>query len=471
MDYNILKSLPVKADLDNQVPYALYPSADNTNLTDKQYSRRLAQANSVNRGMAQMKMSSTNRILWGVGGVVILGGLVTVGCLYINGREKRKTEVEKGKQQRETDAAKSAAQQEVAKAKEAAKQETAKLRAELEKEKKMPRGIHCPTLDANGNEVEPDPIAKYIDELNAGKNKLCGIEHSNDCPLSQERLLGKLIRVGSIVGIGCDSGVGGSTFLMNLSLSAAKGEYANIIPNPNSQELSPMDVLYLSAEEMYSTFNERNPKGWLETIDYHDNVHFDNPYDCAREIYKRLWNGGKNKLIVLDGLGLMFTQRMKGDEVQILVNLLKLMMRDVAKEGHYWTCLYRIHSSKSGTDRKTQKRDTLAGSVNWDRMGNTTMILSYGEKPNERRLHPLKCRNAPNERNLTYILRLNEHPYLHYEHVRTDGLPQRKRWKKLCRIECEKIVTMYKDGMTIPQIVKKTGRDYNTIKKVLNLKE
>lgn len=467
-----MKSLPVRANLDNQVPYALYPSADNTNLTDAQYATRLAQADSVNKDMAQVKKSHTSIILLGVGGAILLGGLVTAGCFYVKEREKRKTEATKGEQQRKTNAEKAAAQKEVAKVKEAEKQETAKLRAELEKERKRPLGIYSPTLDTNGNEVEPDPIAKYIDELNAMQNKLCGTEHSNCYPLSQQRLLGELIRVGSFVGLGCDSGVGGSTFLMNLSIAAAKGEYAGIIPNRNNQEhMSPMKVLYLSAEEMLSTFNEKNPEGWLDLIDYHDNVHFDNPYDCAREIYKKLWKSGKNNVIVLDGLGLMFSQRMKGDEVQILVNLLKLMMRDAAKEGHYWTCLYRIHSSKSGTDRKTQKRDTLAGSVNWDRMENTTMILSYGEKPNERRLHPLKCRNAPNERNLTYILRLNERPYLHYEHVRTEGIPQRKRWKKLCRRECEKIVAMYKDGITIPQIVKKTGRDYNTIKKVLNLKE
>ena len=61
-----MKSLPVRANLDNQVPYALYPSADNTNLTDAQYATRLAQADSVNKDMAQVKKSHTSIILLGV---------------------------------------------------------------------------------------------------------------------------------------------------------------------------------------------------------------------------------------------------------------------------------------------------------------------------------------------------------------------------------------------------------------------
>ena len=450
----------MKANLDNQVPYASYPSADNINLTDAQYATRLEQADAVNKSMIHDKRSIGTNIILGIGGLGLLFGGVWVVCHIVDGHKQRLAEKAKADEKIR-----------VAKAIEEEKRKTAEERAKLRDKTKNPENKYGTMPVSGEGEAELDPIGKYIEELNAMQNKLCGTEHSNNSPLSQERLLGELIRVGSIVGLGCDSGVGGSILLMNLSLSAAKGEYANIIPNPKSQELSPMGVLYLSAEEMLSTFNERNPEGWLDLIDYHDNVHFDNPYDCAREIYKKLYKSGRNNIIVLDGLGLMFSQRMSGSDVQILVDLLKLMMRDAAKEGHYWTCLYRIHSSKSGTDRKTQKRDTLAGSVNWDRMGNTTMILSYGEKPNERRLHPLKCRNAPNERNLTYILRLNEHPYLHFEYVRTEGLPQRKKWKKLCRREREKIEAMYIDGMTIPQIVKKTGRDYNTIKKVLKLKE
>ena len=43
----------MKANLDNQVPYAAYPSADNVCLTDAQYATRIAQADSVNKGMIQ----------------------------------------------------------------------------------------------------------------------------------------------------------------------------------------------------------------------------------------------------------------------------------------------------------------------------------------------------------------------------------------------------------------------------------
>ena len=471
MSNNILKSLPVKANLDNQVPYALYPSADNINLTDAQYATRLAQADSVNKGMVQEKKSNTNHILLGIGGVVLLAGLTTCICHWVDGREKRKIESKKAELQRETIEAKAAAQKEVDEAKEVAKRETAIVRKEL-RDKPISSENRYGTMPVNGEgEAEPDPIAKYIEEYNATKNRLCGTKYSNDCPLSKQQLLGNLIRIGSFVGLGCDSGVGGSIFLMNLSIAAAKGEYAGIVPTRNDQELSPMNVLFLSGEEMLGTFNERNPNNWLDLIDYHDNVHFDNPYDCAREIYKRLFKSDKNNLIVFDGLGLMFPEKMKGGDVQTLIALLKLMMKDAAQRGYYWTCLFRIHSTKTGTDSKTQKRNKLAGSIRWDQMGNTTMIMSYGEKANERCLHPMKCRDAPNERNLTYVLRLNERPYLHYEYVRTEGLPPRKKWKKLCRKEREKIIAMNEGGMTIPKIASKTGRDYNTIKKVLNLKE
>ena len=456
----MLKSLPVKANLDNQVPYASYPSADNINLTDAQYATRLAQADSINKGMVQNKRSIAANIILGIGGICVLVGCVWGICRIVDGREQRL--VEKAKADERSRATKEIEEE---------KRKTAEERARLRDIAKSSKNRYGTILDNNGKEVEPDPIAKYIEALNARKNKLCGTEYSNDLPLSKQQLLGNLIRVGNIVGLGCDSGVGGSTFLMNLSLKAAKGEYADIIPNHNGQELSPMNVLFLSGEEMLSAFNERNPNNWLDLIEYHDNVHFDNPYDCAREIYKRLCNSDKNNLIVLDGLGLIFPQKMPGEDVQTLIDLFKLMMKDASQRGNYWTFLLRVHSTKNETDSKTQKRSKLAGSIKWDQMGDTTMILSYGQKSDERCLHPMKCRNAPNERNLTYVLRLTERPYLHYEYVRTDGLPQRKKWNKLCQREEEKISAMSKGGMTIPQIVKKTGRDYNTIKKVLRPKE
>lgn len=457
----MMKSLPVRANLDNQVPYALYPSADNTNLTDAQYATRLAQADSVNKGMVQDKRSIGISIMFGIGGLFLLAG--GIGVTYLIVDERKKKSAEKAKADEKIRAAKAIEEE---------KRKTAEERAKLRDKVKNPENRYGATPVSGDGEVEPDPIAKYIEEYNAMKNRLCGTMYSNSCPLSQQQLLGNLIRVGNIVGLGCDSGVGGSTFLMNLSIAAAKGEYAGIIPNRNNQEhVSPTKVLYLSSEEMLGTFNERNPKGWLDLIDYHDNVHFDNPYDCAREIYKRLCKSDKNNLIVFDGLGLMFPQKMAGDDVQTLIGLLKLMMRDFALKGLYWTCLFRVHSTKTGTDSKTQKRNKLAGSIRWDQMGNTTMILSYGQKSNERCLHPMKCRNAPNERNLTYVLRLNEHPYLHYEYVRTEGLPQRKKWRKICRQEREKIIAMHEGGMKISQIANKTSRDYHTIKKVLNLKE
>lgn len=460
MNNNILKSLPMKANLDNQVPYALYPSADNSNLTEAQYTTRLTQAESVNKSMMQGKRSIGTDILFGIGGLCLLIGGVWATCRIIDGREQRL--VEKAKADERSRATKEIEEE---------KRKTAEERARLRDIAKSPKNRYGTILDNNVKEAEPDPIAKYIEALNARKNKLCGTEYSNDLPLSKQQLLGNLIRVGNIVGLGCDSGVGGSTFLMNLSLKAAKGEYADIIPNHNGQELSPMNVLFLSGEEMLSAFNERNPNNWLDLIEYHDNVHFDNPYDCAREIYKRLCNSDKNNLIVLDGLGLIFPQKMTGEDVQTLIDLLKLMMKDASQRGNYWTFLLRVHSTKNETDSKTQKRSKLAGSIKWDQMGDTTMILSYGQKSDERCLHPMKCRNAFNERDLTYVLRLNERPYLHYEYVRTEGLRQRKKWKKLSRREEEKIRAMSEKGMTIPQIVKKTGRDYKIIKKVLNLKE
>ena len=146
---------------------------------------------------------------------------------------------------------------------------------------------------------------------------------------------------------------------------------------------------------------------------------------------------------MLDGLGLIFPQKMIGEDVQTLIDLLKLMMKDASQRGNYWTFLLRVHSTKNETDSKKQKRSKLAGSIKWDQMGDTTMILSYGQKSDERCLHPMKCRNASNERDLTYVLRLNERPYLHYEYVRTEGLRQRKKWKKLSRREEEKIRAMY----------------------------
>lgn len=435
------KSFPVKANLDNQVPYASYPSANNTNLTDAQYANRIALANTVNKGMVQEKKSTTNTLLLGFGSFVLIGSFIAMGCIHLKGREKRKVEAEKGKQQRETNAEKAQNQIEVNKEREEEKRETLKLRAELEKEKKRPKGMYLPMLDDEGNEVEPDPIAKYIEALEKKENQLCGTKYSNSSPLPKQWLLGDLIRVGSFVGIGCDSGVGGSNFLMDIALAAAEGKASDIIPKLEGQEqIKPMKVLYLSAEEMLSTFNERNPQNWLSLIDYNDNVHFNNPYDCAREIYKKLCDCEENSLIVFDSVSLLFPQQMIGNDVQILLDLLKLMMKDAAEKGKYWTCLYRVHSTKSGTDRKTQKRDKLSGSIRWDQMGNTTMILSYGQKPNERCLHPMKCRNVSNKRDLTYIIRLTEAPYLHYEYVRTEGLPQRKSWKKLCRRDKEKII-------------------------------
>ena len=163
----------------------------------------------------------------------------------------------------------------------------------------------------------------------------------------------------------------------------------------------------------------------------------------------------------------MFIGEKGCDNIAVFLGIFRQIQDDLSKREISWTLLTSHHTTKHGTDKKKIDRSEIKGSADWDIFADSTIMLLPGERPNERYLRPMKCRDFPDECHLTHVMRLKDTPRLHFEYVRTMGLPQRKTWKKMYRREIEKILELKQQGMKIPEIARKMGRDYNAIKKVL----
>ena len=79
---------------DTHVPYAEFPSANNTILNDSQYKRRMKIAENTNKAMIRQKKD----LIWIAGGfVVVVGGfwlgkkILTIKKVKVKGEEDRKT--------------------------------------------------------------------------------------------------------------------------------------------------------------------------------------------------------------------------------------------------------------------------------------------------------------------------------------------------------------------------------------------
>ena len=350
--------------------------------------------------------------------------------------------------------------------KEAEKLKTAAAKVAVQQNAKSSWGTSV-TVHQDGSITEAtSPIEKYVKAYyESGKN--CQPTRIADSPARPQRyLMGHIIRVGNFTMLVGESGSGKSNLMIEVGFAAAEGKTMLALPNLNRENLSPMHVLYFSSEKMADVFKERGYGKQPDLFSLYDNVHFKTPRECLETIYRSAPHD-QDCLIELDGLTNMFLGDKSSDDIAIFLGIFRQIQDDLSKQGVYWTLITGHHTTKDGTDKKTLSRSKIKGSSNWDIFADSTNVLLPGEHPNERFLRPMKCRDLPDERHLTYVMRLENTPRLHFEYVRTKGLPLRKAWKKMSRREIEKVLELAQSGMKIPEIANKTGRDYNTIKKVL----
>ena len=313
---------------------------------------------------------------------------------------------------------------------------------------------------------EPSPIEKYVKAYYESGKNLQPTRIADSPSRPQESLIGNSVRIGNFTMFVGASGVGKSILMIAAGFAAAEGRPMVAMPYLGEGNLSPMQVLYFSSEKMADVFKERGYGKQPDLFSFYDNVHFKTPRECLETIYK-LAPHDENCLIELDGITSMFIGEKGCDNIAVFLGIFRQIQDDLSKRGISWTLLTSHHTTKHGTDKKKIDRSEIKGSADWDIFADSTIMLLPGERPNERYLRPMKCRDFPDECHLTHVMRLKDTPRLHFEYVRTMGLPQRKTWKKMYRREIEKILELKQQGMKIPEIARKMGRDYNAIKKVL----
>ena len=351
--------------------------------------------------------------------------------------------------------------------KEEEKRKTAAAKITMQQNAKGSWGTPIVVQQDGSTSEEPSPIEKYVKAYYESGKNLQPTRIADSPSRPQRHLMGNVMRIGNFTMLVGASGLGKSNLMIDAGFAAAEGKPMVAMPNSDEGNLSPMQVLYFSSEKMADVFKERGYGKQPNLFSLYDNVHFKTPRECLETVYQ-LAPHDKDCLIELDGITTMFIGEKGSDNIAIFLGIFRLIQEDLLKREVRWTLFTGHHTTKHGTDKKKIDRSEIKGSANWDIFADSTIMLLPGERPNERYLQPIKCRDFPNECHLTHVMRLKDTPRLHFEYVRTKGLPQRKTWKKMCRRDKDRIRQLSQSGMTIPEIVRKTGRDYHTIKKVLD---
>ena len=109
----------------------------------------------------------------------------------------------------------------------------------------------------------------------------------------------------------------------------------------------------------------------------------------------------------------------------------------------------------------------MSGGINWHRLADSNMALTKNPENGYRYLESKKRRNREDD-HLTYVMKLQKNPHLHFQYVKTLGDEKNKKGGKVYRSEADKMKRLAANGLSISEIANKMGRDPKTVKKILN---
>lgn len=311
------------------------------------------------------------------------------------------------------------------------------------------------------------PCHKYIAIHNSRGKEISETRYDEFPIIDGQQIFGDLIKTSDIALICGGSGVGKTQLAANICYCVADGKPIEAIPHRG--KLIKMPAVYVSSERMTDEINKRFRGYRPEDFHYFDSTKFETVEDCLDFICEKKQEFFKSDgLFVFDQVSSLFGEKMNDARVEFFIKILGIIQEDYRQIGTL-TFLLLLHPNKDGEDKERVSSSQMSGSVYWLRLVNTTMILTAStETANLRFLQLKKTRGIEDQRNLTYVMELQENPVLHFKYVKTLGRNGRGKGGKVYRTERERIEKLHLKGYTITEIAKKMHRDPKTIRKKIH---
>lgn len=423
-------------------PYANYPNANNTKLSNVQFRNRMNMVKNINNDVS--KKNTGWYVLWSVVTAAVgTGGYFL--CKKIKQHFKTKHEDKTLENKKDLLTHKTNEQIRLA-------QEKEKIRQSREKN----------AVITENPETWDRPCDKYIA---AYRNKKSNISTTEDIAyLSNKKVFGDFIHEGEIAILFSGAGVGKSQLSMDIAHAIAEGKPIHALSDKAHIQ---MPVLYMSSEDMRSPFNTRYNGHWPNNLEYLNFCHYETAEECLDVICEKMESINSSCLIIIDSITSIFDKKISPNKVLFFVNILKVMQQEFAKNNKYLTFLITSHTASESENKKKVDCSEMSGGINWHRLADSNMALTKNPDNGYRYLESKKRRNREDD-HLTYVMKLQKNPHLHFQYVKTLGDEKNKKGGKVYRPEADKMKRLAANGLSISEIANKMGRDPKTVKKILN---
>lgn len=421
-------------------PQANYPNANNTQMTNRQFNTRVDKVYNTNKNV-----SNDNFAKWIKGFFLLLVALL--GYFGIKNLFDKNTDNNKSTNKKDV---------ETHKANEAIRVMEAKER--IKRESKAEKSLQ---LTENPN-TWSRPCDKYIA---AYRNKNSNISPTEDVTcLSNKKVFGDFIYEGEIAILFSGAGIGKSQLAMDIAQAVAED---NPIHALSDKAHIQMPVLYMSSEDMRTAFNTRYNMHWPKNLEFLNFRHYETVEECLDEISEKIESINSSCLIIIDSITSIFDNRISPNKVLFFMNILKVMQQEFAKNNKHLTFLITSHTASESENKKKVDCSEMSGGINWHRLADSNMALTKNPENGYRYLESKKRRNREDD-HLTYVMKLQKNPHLHFQYVKTLGDEKNKKGGKVYRSEADKMKRLAANGLSISEIANKMGRDPKTVKKILN---
>lgn len=443
---------------DTHVPYAEFPSANNTILNDSQYKRRMKIAENTNKAMIRQKKD----LIWIAGGfVVVVGGfwlgkkILTIKKVKVKGEEDRKTADRKKQNQLEI------------------MKEKEKIRIEKEQANKKDSMTYVDKLLGDG----VHPIDKYLQKYNETTPEEVDFNSPNQSTLKGSDF--GYIRIGGITNLFSPPGIGKTTLAVESLIAYSEGKCPTCIPSQKNIICNPQRaIIFASEKEIRSVRNKLN--GYQvnhECFSYIKNASYTDPILLLNDICKRLQGTTTDTILAIDNITSIIPNTLQDADVKKFMSLLQLIIEDYAERNIAISFLLLHHTNKEGFSKKQLGNEVMKGSSLWNTLANSTYALSY-YKEGMRILRQTKQRDGIDRGDTNFLIKIEEKPYVHFKYVgivKNDGVVvdldgksirqynQKKTWKRLNSKEKNKIIELTKQGLHPGEIARKLNRNRDTI--------
>lgn len=423
-------------------PYANYPNANNTKLSNVQFRNRMNMVKNINNDVS--KKNTGWYVLWSVVTVAVGTGGYLLGKKikqYFKTIQEDKTLENK---------------------KDLLTHKTNEQIRLVHEREKIRQSRDKNTAITENPDTWSRPCDKYIA---AYRNKNSNISPTEDVTcLSNKKVFGDFIHEGEIAILFSGAGIGKSQLAMDIAQAVAED---NPIHALSDKAHIQMPVLYMSSEDMRTAFNTRYNMHWPKNLEFLNFRHYETVEECLDEISEKIESINSSCLIIIDSITSIFDNRISPNKVLFFMNILKVMQQEFAKNNKHLTFLITSHTASESENKKKVDCSEMSGGINWHRLADSNMALTKNPENGYRYLESKKRRNREDD-HLTYVMKLQKNPHLHFQYVKTLGDEKNKKGGKVYRSEADKMKRLAANGLSISEIANKMGRDPKTVKKILN---